>query len=455
MAEKSLNAILKMRYDSYTNWMSANPILKKGETAVVLVESESADVQPIVLSKIGNGTDTFSALPWSSANAADVYEWAKQENKPTYTASEVGAVSYIENQSLTETQKKTARSNIGAGEPIIFLPDDKISYQTTSTDLDYGSNPSSPINDILSKGIGNVFELVDPSWITVETYSNSTWSNSTITDSEKIKLFMLPVVGLTVNTTFKINSGLRITIYGNAVNFQATLTKALVQYGASGSDEKVMSIDTSTDGNTWTNVIENRFLSSKAGWASIGLENILFGKGGSRKPYIRFTFMPSGTTTNSAYILKILVMGRISRGEEKKSVGIRGHLYSYDYLGNAKFPGNVSATKFIGDGSGLTNLPSSGGATEYTATIPSTGWTQNTENESYSVEVAVTGLKADYSTAPIVDFDTSGYTNMSMLKSDLALWAKVLKITTAAGKIIVYANEQPGTELPIRIKVIE
>jgi hypothetical protein len=56
-------------------------------------------------------------------NAADVYAWAKESTKPTYTASEVGlgnvgnfkAVSTEANQGLTDTEKQNARNNIGAG----------------------------------------------------------------------------------------------------------------------------------------------------------------------------------------------------------------------------------------------------------------------------------------------------------------------------------------------------
>lgn len=113
MGEKNLNTILKIRYDTYDNWMSVDPILRQGEIAIVLVESENNDVQPVVLSKTGNGTNKFSLLPWNSANAADVYDWAKQVNKPTYIANEVNAVSYTENQTLTDEQRQTARNNIG------------------------------------------------------------------------------------------------------------------------------------------------------------------------------------------------------------------------------------------------------------------------------------------------------------------------------------------------------
>lgn len=63
-----------------------------------------------------NLSNTPSSLP-----ASDVYAWAKASTKPTYTASEVGALAsdakvvLYTSQSLTNIQKVTARSNIGAG----------------------------------------------------------------------------------------------------------------------------------------------------------------------------------------------------------------------------------------------------------------------------------------------------------------------------------------------------
>lgn len=57
-----------------------------------------------------------SALQSFEESDPTVPAWAKAETKPTYTASEVGAISYAETQSLTDEQKAQARSNIGAGE---------------------------------------------------------------------------------------------------------------------------------------------------------------------------------------------------------------------------------------------------------------------------------------------------------------------------------------------------
>lgn len=105
MAEKILNTRIQLKYDLYENWMTNNPTLKSGEAAIVVVPAETGAVvqEPAVLIKIGDGTSDFKTLPFTSAVAADVYGWAKAENKPTYEAKEITGIDayiadYVEEQ---------------------------------------------------------------------------------------------------------------------------------------------------------------------------------------------------------------------------------------------------------------------------------------------------------------------------------------------------------------------
>lgn len=94
MATTTLNTRIALKYDTLTNWNASEFILKKGEVAICsLANSETAEqsTPPAVLLKVGDGDHKFRELPWASGLAADVYGWAKEANKPTYTASEVGA----------------------------------------------------------------------------------------------------------------------------------------------------------------------------------------------------------------------------------------------------------------------------------------------------------------------------------------------------------------------------
>lgn len=99
MAEQSLQARICSKYDTYENWSNMNTtgrggnlVLKRGEIGICSVPNEADPASPTLLFKIGDGTTIFTNLPWASGLSADVYDWAKTETKPTYTAAEVGAL---------------------------------------------------------------------------------------------------------------------------------------------------------------------------------------------------------------------------------------------------------------------------------------------------------------------------------------------------------------------------
>lgn len=94
MATTTLSTRITLKYDTLANWNASQFILKKGEVAICSLdtgETVKQSTPPAVLLKVGDGAHKFSELPWASGLAADVYSWAKEANKPTYTASEVGA----------------------------------------------------------------------------------------------------------------------------------------------------------------------------------------------------------------------------------------------------------------------------------------------------------------------------------------------------------------------------
>ncbi len=94
----TFNTRISLKYDTYANWHANNPVLLKGELAIVEVPASTGAAQnePTYLLKVGNGTDHFDDLKWISGHAADVYSWAKAATKPTYTASEItGLDDYI------------------------------------------------------------------------------------------------------------------------------------------------------------------------------------------------------------------------------------------------------------------------------------------------------------------------------------------------------------------------
>lgn len=93
MATKTIKTRIKLKYDTFENWNNSTLILEAGEIACATIETaEPANKKlPPVMFKVGDGNKTFNQLDWASALAADVYGWAKQASKPTYTFTEVGA----------------------------------------------------------------------------------------------------------------------------------------------------------------------------------------------------------------------------------------------------------------------------------------------------------------------------------------------------------------------------
>lgn len=103
MAEKNLNTRIKLRYDSLQAWAAANPTLLDGEIAIAYLPPKGEGQVPAatseaVLFKVGPGA--FNSLPWASALAADVYDWAKltysdflkEIEKTFYTETEINTL---------------------------------------------------------------------------------------------------------------------------------------------------------------------------------------------------------------------------------------------------------------------------------------------------------------------------------------------------------------------------
>ena len=115
MADYVLETKIQLRYGTYSQWMNSDIILLKGEAAICAFPRDRVidqlsniapnNTPPAIGIKIGDGVNYFSRLPWVQAIAADVYNWAKQEEKPKYTAQEIqGLQSFVENLVSGDTE---------------------------------------------------------------------------------------------------------------------------------------------------------------------------------------------------------------------------------------------------------------------------------------------------------------------------------------------------------------
>ena len=91
MANKILNTVLKLRYDTYENWTANKEVvLQAGEAGVVYVPADSGSGmnEPAVLVKIGDGTTTWENLSYISALAGNVLP-RLTGNNPTLPATSI------------------------------------------------------------------------------------------------------------------------------------------------------------------------------------------------------------------------------------------------------------------------------------------------------------------------------------------------------------------------------
>lgn len=106
MPNTTFQTRIQLKYDTYANWSTNNPILKAGEMAIATVaagEQELTNLPNIVL-KVGDGTSHYNDLKFVSALAADVHEWAKAKTKPVYDATEItGLQKFITDNSDFDT----------------------------------------------------------------------------------------------------------------------------------------------------------------------------------------------------------------------------------------------------------------------------------------------------------------------------------------------------------------
>ena len=108
--DNTLNARIKLKYDSLDNWNKSLFIPFEGEVCIAYITTTgniagSSDAlqnnTPRAIGiKVGDNVHNFSELPWVQAVAADVYNWAKQATPPS--ASQLSATKTLAN-STTQT----------------------------------------------------------------------------------------------------------------------------------------------------------------------------------------------------------------------------------------------------------------------------------------------------------------------------------------------------------------
>lgn len=158
MAEKTLATRILNKYDSYTAWFNANPILKKGEISIceVPVETDQDNTvtqssKPAILFKVGDGKTAWKSLPWATGLAGDVHGWAKAVEKPTYNASEIVNLEQFIGQNDTNTTYKLVQ-DADDGHKFSLQKHEKNEAEDTWTTITTITIPDNDHNQTVSAG---------------------------------------------------------------------------------------------------------------------------------------------------------------------------------------------------------------------------------------------------------------------------------------------------------------
>lgn len=130
MPNTTFQTRIQLKYDTYANWTANNPVLLAGEMALATVASgDNGSFQnlPNVVAKIGDGSSHYNDLKFLSGLAADVYDWAKAAQKPTYAATEItGLTEFVEGISDIDTNTQYQ---------LVAVDDSTFKYQLQKKDI--------------------------------------------------------------------------------------------------------------------------------------------------------------------------------------------------------------------------------------------------------------------------------------------------------------------------------
>lgn len=236
-----------------------------------------------------------------------------------------------------------------------------------ATDVGWGGKAVvgavSPVSAALIGAIGsNKFELCDPAGVKVEysTDGGDTWEDYGCNDPNKIQLLSESLgTNLTIGKVWDryatVNDRLRVTVTANDCNVYTMLKSILLNVSTNGSNKCTVTIEQSRIGAPDDfAVISTNNLGGWPGWNEIPLEKSF---GGAQTQVnqtnsIRLTFQAgqpptSGASKGNLALLNLLFIV-ITAWRVNSNIARFGHLYKYDYAGNAAFPAEVAAQSFSG-----------------------------------------------------------------------------------------------------------
>lgn len=332
MNEKTLKTRIKQRRDTVANWTQNNPVLLKGEIAIV------EDTDGAIRFKVGDGSKTFSALAYTDEKLKA--EIATKGNKLAEAGSETIPV-YIKSDGTASAIKRITEKHVD--------------WSTNANEYRMGN--ISPLMTAMSPYHAvNRFAIPNPAGITIE-YSNdnqNTWIDYGATDVEKMNLtsnnrtafyFGKKSSGQT------ISDALRITLNATNMGVYCALRELLILVSTGGLNGFFMKMEYSHKGDetVFTEINYQWPLSGWSGWNDIPIPISYFPFGGGAHQTenyaaIRLTFYhdPNEDISKIGNPLVSYIIGLATHSWERCSnMATDNHIYSWDVNQNAIFPAKI------------------------------------------------------------------------------------------------------------------
>lgn len=357
------------------NYSTGNPIIQFTQPKIFLKSDNTVEVEAFDATRVLTENGATAAFVGKSSTNSVAYVTDANGNQST--------LGYSASSDNTAGQLAVRAADGGVNVPLIpgstsratskyYVDNNFVSYNTfTENNMGWGGptkTNATPIDAAIIPSIGgNKFELCRAAGITVE-YSNdsgSTWTDYGLTDIQKIAQLSIKnnsdkiYIGKKTNSKAGITDQVRVTVNAQQCGVYTLVKKILINISTNGASGCKVTVEGSKDASTWTSLKSDATIAGWSGWNSLPITAYFsFGSVGNYQ-YARLTFSITGVSSNynSNLDIRNIIFVGVENWTTPSNISETGHLYSYDYEGNATFPSNVTATKFIGDGSGLTNLP--------------------------------------------------------------------------------------------------
>lgn len=340
MADKIINARLRLKYDTEANWTSKNPVLLAGEMAI------SSDKNGQF--KAGNGTSTWSQLaynqvPWTSVTGRP----DSLKNPSALTMQFNGVTNKTYDGSAAQVVNITPAA-IGAA-PTSHTHN----YMDLTRSTSRHSAGSLSVIDAAKIDVGRACRtaFLPASGIKVEyTTDGTTWIDYGLSDSAKQGLCSMnraTTAQLGKGADQKVGNGVRITLI--PVDRYSSADQFYCWFNTNGAT-CTCSVEKSTIGEktTFTPVLTDVPVAGWSGNNVLSLPGYTFGGGttqNSNAYAYRMTFKitaVSPTYTTAPTVTDLRLYG-VNAWTSANSMMLSDHIYSWDYAQNVKFPASLNA----------------------------------------------------------------------------------------------------------------